>query len=121
MLNQNIHDFLGQCSAILGQDFVWDSTKAQSYENNVSAYVRAIPAVVFPRNIDEVKKIVLLANTHRVPLYPISCGQNWGFGSKLPTVDGAGRACGGCCAARIVGCTAMCRVVRSAHCGCGRL
>jgi hypothetical protein len=32
--------------------------------------------------------VVKLANQHRLPLYPISTGRNWGYGSATPPTDG---------------------------------
>ncbi len=63
-------------------------TIERRYGRNVTALKRRIPLAVRPGGEHEVAAIVALANTHRVPLYPISTGKNWGLGSKLPVVDG---------------------------------
>lgn len=55
-----------------------------SYHRNTGAYTRAIPLVLRPGSTRDVLALVAIANQYRVPLYPISCGHNWGFGSKLP-------------------------------------
>ena len=44
-------------------------------------------AVVFPTNVEEVSTIVKLANEFRVPVWPVSKGRNWGYGSATPEVD----------------------------------
>ncbi len=49
---------------------------------------RAIPAALRPRSADEVVAIVDIARRHAVPLYPISTGHNWGYGSANPARDG---------------------------------
>jgi 4-cresol dehydrogenase (hydroxylating) len=46
-------------------------------------------AIVWPASAEEVRRLVLLARRHGQPLYPVSRGRNWGFGSRVPTVDGA--------------------------------
>ena len=61
---------------------------AERYGRNVSGLERRIPLVLRPSNEVEVSRIVALANAHRIALYPISTGKNWGLGSKLPVVDG---------------------------------
>ena len=50
-----------------------------TFESNVS-----IPAIVMPASTREVEKCVEIANEFVVPIYPISRGRNWGFGSKVP-------------------------------------
>ncbi len=61
---------------------------AQGYSNNVSQFTKEIPAVLKPASADEVQKIVAIANRYKIPVYPISCGKNWGLGSCLPVQDG---------------------------------
>lgn len=45
-------------------------------------------AVARPRTRDEVVAIVRIAAAHRVALYPISRGQNWGYGAACPPTEG---------------------------------
>ena len=75
---------------LLGSSRVrYDSDTLASYQRNTGALSRAVDAIVYPTRTDEVQQVVRLANTHRVPLYPISCIKNWGLGSHLPVQDGA--------------------------------
>jgi 4-cresol dehydrogenase (hydroxylating) flavoprotein subunit len=48
-----------------------------------------VRAVVRPADAGEVQGCVLAANAHRVPLYPVSGGRNWGLGSRVPVADGS--------------------------------
>lgn len=43
-------------------------------------------AIVRPGSADEVAEIVRLANRLRVPLWPVSQGRNWGYGSGTPAL-----------------------------------
>lgn len=52
------------------------------------ATAQRIPAVIFPGSTAEVQACVRIANQYRVPIYPISKGKNWGYGSKVPVGDG---------------------------------
>jgi len=47
-----------------------------------------VPAILRPANTGEVQACVHIANRHRVPIYPISKGKNWGYGSRVPVQDG---------------------------------
>jgi len=49
---------------------------------------RSLLAAVFPSTTQEVQAVVRLAHSHRVPLYPVSTGRNWGYGTANPVVDG---------------------------------
>jgi 4-cresol dehydrogenase (hydroxylating) len=46
-----------------------------------------IAAIISPATTAEVQQCVLIAAKHKVPLYPISAGRNWGLGSCLPAAD----------------------------------
>ncbi len=41
-------------------------------------------AVLFPENVSQVQEIVRIAGKFSIPLYPISRGKNWGYGSACP-------------------------------------
>jgi 4-cresol dehydrogenase (hydroxylating) len=47
-----------------------------------------VQAILRPADVREVSECVRIANRFRVPLYPISSGRNWGYGSKVPARDG---------------------------------
>jgi 4-cresol dehydrogenase (hydroxylating) flavoprotein subunit len=48
---------------------------------------RRIAAAVRPASVEELQRLIGVAAAHRLPLYPISTGQNWGYGSGLPAQD----------------------------------
>ncbi len=76
-------------TSTLGEDNVLTSgASREAYERNVSGLERAIPAILRPSSTEEVQAIVQAANRFNTPLYPISTGGNWGFGSRLPAADG---------------------------------
>ena len=49
---------------------------------------RAIPAILRPGSREDVQACLHIANRHGIPVYPISGGRNWGYGSRLPAVNG---------------------------------
>jgi 4-cresol dehydrogenase (hydroxylating) flavoprotein subunit len=57
-------------------------------ENTMPGGTRDVAGVVFPKSTADVLMIVRAANQHRVPIYPISAGNNIGLGSRSPVTDG---------------------------------
>lgn len=45
-------------------------------------------AAVVPTQRAQIADIVRIAATHRVPVYPVSCGRNWGWGDACPPTEG---------------------------------
>jgi 4-cresol dehydrogenase (hydroxylating) flavoprotein subunit len=75
--------------ARIGQPAVLDGAAAQQrYGVSTIGVERGIPAALLPRNVDEIVAIVGVARRHGIPLYPISTGHNWGYGSALPVTNG---------------------------------
>ena len=73
----------------LGENAVLaDAEFLATYTESVCASQRQVVAVLRPGSLEDVQKIVATANVHKIPLYPISCGKQWGMGSRLPVKDG---------------------------------
>ncbi len=49
---------------------------------------QTIPIILRPADRAQVSEIMRVANRHRVPVYPVSSGKNWGYGSRVPVVSG---------------------------------
>jgi 4-cresol dehydrogenase (hydroxylating) flavoprotein subunit len=47
-----------------------------------------VQAIVRPGDRNAVQQCVRIANQFGVPVYPISTGKNWGYGSRVPSQDG---------------------------------
>ncbi|MEI6807800.1 MAG: FAD-binding oxidoreductase [bacterium] len=72
----------------LGADHVHiDADFLYRYSQNVGGLTRSVCAVLRPASADEVQHVVRVANQFGVPIHPISCGKNWGMGSRLPVRD----------------------------------
>ncbi len=69
---------------LLGIEKVLTNGDLLPYQKNLTGLNRDIIAVFKPDSVEEIRKIVLLANQYKTSLYPISTGKNWGMGSKLP-------------------------------------
>src|SRR5215469_17010792 len=76
-------------ASVVGPEHVVTSTSQLiAAETGTFATGHRIPAVVRPANRIEVQECVRVANRWRVPVYPISTGRNWGYGSRMPAADG---------------------------------
>lgn len=67
-------------------DLVCDGAGSLS---DLSGHSRRIAGRLFARTTLDVVRIVRAAGIHGVKLHPVSCGKNWGFGSALPSINGA--------------------------------
>ncbi|NNL65506.1 MAG: FAD-dependent oxidoreductase, partial [Myxococcales bacterium] len=61
------------------------ATRGRYGTNRLPEGDRAPAAVLRPASTAEVETIVRLANLHRIPLYPISTGENSGLGLRSPS------------------------------------
>ena len=81
---------LSAWSAAVGDEHV-DATPAALHALSRATYAtsqRAV-AIVRPGTVAEVQGCVRVAAEARVPLWPLSTGKNWGYGSRVPGADGA--------------------------------
>ncbi|MGH7905526.1 MAG: FAD-binding oxidoreductase [Candidatus Binataceae bacterium] len=74
----------------LGDDALGFSASiiAEYGANMLPAGDRAPGGVVYPGSTADVQTVVKIANRHRVPLWPISTGKNFGQGSRSPVREG---------------------------------
>jgi 4-cresol dehydrogenase (hydroxylating) len=79
---------LEEWSKILPPDAVLTGSSLTGYQQNCLSLTRDIAAALRPGSEEDVIRVVRIANRHRVPLYTISTGHNWGYGSALPVGDG---------------------------------
>lgn len=53
-------------------------------KNNTLGVFHNVLGVVSPRNVEQTQKVIVAANRHQIPLYPISRGKNLGYGDMTP-------------------------------------
>ena len=78
--------------AVVGADWVLASdqdrdTYLDHFGFDQAAHVGS--AAVAPASTEEVQAVVRLANQYRIPLWPISRGKNFGYGSAAPVMSGS--------------------------------
>lgn len=87
--SSSLSSALSSWRAYLGDRAVLTRDAAsRAYAPCTTGVERVIPAALRPTSVDDVVAIVNIARIHSVPLYPISTGHNWGYGTANPPVDG---------------------------------
>lgn len=71
----------------LGGDRVVDAA-ATGLGNSTTGAQRRTLRVLRPSSVSQIPDLIRTAHRWRIPVYPISRGQNWGYGSANPVVDG---------------------------------
>jgi 4-cresol dehydrogenase (hydroxylating) flavoprotein subunit len=73
---------LGESNVLVGQAVL------DIYGGDTTGAQRQIPAALLIQEADSLPAVMAFASQYRVPVYPISTGQNWGYGTALPARDG---------------------------------
>ncbi|PCJ56828.1 MAG: hypothetical protein COA79_17900 [Planctomycetota bacterium] len=78
-------DAITQWEKLLGKNAVLiKQDEIAPYTKNTIGVNRNIKGVLLPRSTEDVQCIVRIAKQCKTPLYPISGGKNWGYGSCSP-------------------------------------
>jgi 4-cresol dehydrogenase (hydroxylating) flavoprotein subunit len=86
---QHLEQALSSWRAALGPDYViTDRAALLAAQTATFATAQQVPAIICPASREELQACVRIANTFKVPIYPVSRGKNWGYGSRVPTHDG---------------------------------
>lgn len=83
-LEAALHDWqalLGDRQVLRGADVL------RAYGDDSSGQTRRVPAALRISDASQVPEVMRIASRHRVPVYPISTGRNWGYGTALPAQD----------------------------------
>jgi 4-cresol dehydrogenase (hydroxylating) len=76
---------LEQWTAILGADnVILDPSSRSAATTATFATTQTIPAILRTGYPNEVQDCIRVANRFGIPVYPISSGKNWGYGSRVP-------------------------------------
>ncbi len=72
----------------LGREFVLtEPDTLRQAETATFATSQTIPALLRPATREQVQECLRIANRFEIPVYPVSSGKNWGYGSRVPAVD----------------------------------
>lgn len=91
MNSTSLESALSEWTHILGESGVIPATAKAFGASPIGASTigakRSIPAVLRPQNREEVAAILKVAQQWRIAVYPVSTGNNWGYGSANPVED----------------------------------
>jgi 4-cresol dehydrogenase (hydroxylating) len=80
---------LARWRRLLGPERVLvDQPTRERYGRTTLGRAPLTPAVIRPERAEQVPKLLRIARDHRISLYPISRGRNWGWGEACPVTDG---------------------------------
>lgn len=81
-------DAMSAWRRLLGSDRVMDPLAAQQrYGAGTEGFARRLAGALRPASAEQIPELVRIAAASRQPLYPISTGRNWGYGSAGPVCD----------------------------------
>ncbi|MCM0611811.1 FAD-binding oxidoreductase [Marinobacter sediminum] len=78
---------IAEWAAILGDSGIVAAGAADFGASTIGTK-RSIPAVLRPDNQEQVAAVLKIAQRWQVAIYPVSTGNNWGYGSANPVEDG---------------------------------
>ncbi|MRV75175.1 FAD-binding protein [Duganella sp. FT92W] len=80
---------LAQWRSVLGDEHVrTDAAALDAYASSTASWVARPAAILFPGSRGDVVELVRIAAAHRIGLYPISTGRNWGYGDACAVRPG---------------------------------
>lgn len=86
MIDVQWEDALTAWRASLGSEFVITHPAALSaVQTTTFATRQSVPAILRPASRQQVQECLRIATRFHVPLYPVSSGKNWGYGSSVPS------------------------------------
>ena len=75
---------------ILGvENVLTDEATLLAAETGTYTTTQKVLAIIKPGDRAQVQACVKVANQYQTPIYPISTGKNWGYGSRVPTHNGS--------------------------------
>jgi len=89
LVDFSLNTALRQWTDLLGPDqVITGKPSLEAAERGTFWTGHSIPAIIRPASRNEVQDCLRIANRWRVPVYPISSGRNWGYGSRMPSESG---------------------------------
>lgn len=75
-------------AALGSRHVILDESERRAAESATYPTRQSIPVILRPGNRAEIQEILRIANRFQVPLYAVSTGKNWGYGSRVPSAGG---------------------------------
>lgn len=84
--SSSIESAIAEWTKILGESGVV-AADTDNFGASTIGTARTIPAVLRPENQEQVAELLQVAQRWQVTVYPVSTGNNWGYGSSNPVED----------------------------------
>lgn len=82
-------DALTAWCKLLGREYVDTGVAARSEaERATFATSPRVMAIIHPGSVEALQDCLHVAIRYAIPVYPVSSGKNWGYGSRVPPSDG---------------------------------
>lgn len=80
-------DFLRTFSGVVDRSRLIGGEDLSVYEPCTTGAVRTIVGAIRTVSAEEIQKIIEISRRHKVKLYPLSAGRNWGYSDSMPATD----------------------------------
>ena len=93
--SKDFSDALKQFEEAVGKEWVFTSDEDVAlYRDAYSPFMGepdelVASAAVAPDGVEQVQKVVTIANSFKIPIYPVSTGKNLGYGGSAPVLSGS--------------------------------
>jgi hypothetical protein len=93
--SKDFADAINQFEEAVGKDWVFTSDQDVAlYRDAYSPFMGepeeiVASAAVAPDGVEQVQKVVRIANSYKIPIYPVSTGKNLGYGGSAPVLSGS--------------------------------
>jgi len=68
-------------------NIITDPSELKRYHANTMGTGRQIAAAILITNVTQISNVLRVANKYKISVYPVSTGNNWGYGSANPIID----------------------------------
>ncbi len=76
--------FIEWTAALRSTNVITSQSALKAAETATFATSQTVPVILRPGNREEVQACLRIANRFQIPVYPVSSGKNWGYGSRVP-------------------------------------
>ena len=83
-MKRKVQEALLKWKAIAGVSILSKEEATNSFGQNTLGIEQSIEGAIVVTTPEHVVQVITIAHEYHVPLYPISGGHNWGYGSALP-------------------------------------
>ena len=90
MMKNNLTNALKAWTEVLSREnVITDEQEMMAAQTATFATTQRVTAIITPGSREDVQACVRIACQYKIPLYPVSTGKNWGYGSRVPPRDGS--------------------------------